>query len=102
MFDSDYRLTIPAILNPSETYDVADKILSAAAGVVPADLATLERKQFDKLTELTQGLAAGKGRAEDPLAAQVRQFIDDAESSARRENEGADNTQEPPREPPTE
>ncbi len=68
MFESDYRLSIPSILSPSETSDVAEKILNAADGVIAAEPAALERKQFVSLQELNDvlALALGERQTEDP------------------------------------
>lgn len=68
MTDSDYRLTIASILRPAEIRGVADKILTAADGVISADPASLERKQFVTLSELNESLttALGERQTEDP------------------------------------
>jgi hypothetical protein len=81
MFDSDFRLTIPSILNPSETHSLVERILDAADGVISTDPASLERKQHVSLTQSNQDLAAavGKGRTVDPQT-QVK-----AEADAKRD-----------------
>lgn len=68
MFDADYRLQIVSILSPAEVFNLTGQILTAAAGVIPADPATLERKQFNSLSQLNGvlGTALGIGVKEDP------------------------------------
>lgn len=66
MIESDYRLSIKAILNPSEVFDVVDNMLTAADGVISADPASFERKLFVATAEANQVLARAVGTGQTP------------------------------------
>lgn len=67
--NQDFRLTVPAIIPPSELKELVGQILASSGTVIPADAANDLRLQHVKLASLhvSLGIAVGKSQTSNPL-----------------------------------